>query len=233
MGSIFEDLSVLQIKQKTLNTIEHAFRKRYGDDPDDELLYRYHEEVSDLLQMDRLIDVAFLYDLVAELTDKYIPFYGAGAAGSSLVLNMLGITRCNPLPEHLYCPKCKELIWLKDDNTTIDGICPDCGTEMVSDGYNIPSESFTVDEGFYLIISTTEDVQYSERKKLSQFLEEVSSSLIIQCHRSYAVNLMHVRKLTPGWATMTTGITIPISSRYEDVFYDRFMQYHQGKGLIH
>lgn len=151
MGSIFEDLSVLQIKQKTLNTIEHAFRKRYGDDPDDELLYRYHEEVSDLLQMDRLIDVAFLYDLVAELTDKYIPYYGAGAAGSSLVLNMLGITKCNPLPAHLYCPKCKELIWLKDDNTTIDGICPVCGTEMVSDGYNIPSESFTVDEGFYTV----------------------------------------------------------------------------------
>ena len=127
--------------------------------------------------------------------------------------------------------QCMDIAWKKAELTMDRSIIVRDGSTVIA----LPIFNFVYTKSALhnLIISTTEDVQYSERRKLSQFLEEVSSSLIIQCHRSYAVNLMHVRKLTPGWATMTTGITIPISSRYEDVFYDRFMQYHQGKGLIH
>lgn len=127
--------------------------------------------------------------------------------------------------------QCMNIAWKKAELTLDKSIIVRDGNTVIA----LPISSFVYAESerHNLIISTTEDVRYSERKKLSEFLEESSSSLIMQCHRSYAANLMHVRKLMPGWATMTNGITIPTSARYEDLFYDRFMQYHQGKGMIH
>lgn len=127
--------------------------------------------------------------------------------------------------------QCLDIAWKKAELTLDKSIIVRDGNSVIA----LPLVDFVCAESarHNLIISTTENVQYSERKKLSQFLQETPSSLILQCHRSYAVNMMHVRKLTSGWATMTNGMIIPISSRYEDLFYDQFMQYHQGKGLIH
>ena len=127
--------------------------------------------------------------------------------------------------------QCMDIAWKKAELTLNKSIIVRDGNTIIA----LPISNFVYAESarHNLVISTTENIQYSERKKLSQFLEEVPSSLIMQCHRSYAANLMHVRKLMPGWATMTNGITIPISFRYEDLFYDRFMQYHQGKGLLY
>lgn len=127
--------------------------------------------------------------------------------------------------------QCMDIAWRKAELTLGKSMIVRDGNSVIA----LPLADFVYAESarHNLIISTTENVRYCERKKLSQFLEEVPSSLIMQCHRSYAANMMHVRKLKPGWATMTNGITIPISSRYEDLFYDCFVQYHQGKGLIH
>lgn len=127
--------------------------------------------------------------------------------------------------------QCMDIAWRKAELTLDKSMIVRDGNTVIA----LPLENFIYAESarHNLIISTTDNVQYSERKKLSQFLEEAPSSLVLQCHRSYVANLMHVRKLMPGWATMTNGITIPTSSRYEDLFYDRFMQYHQGKRLIH
>ena len=127
--------------------------------------------------------------------------------------------------------QCMDIAWKKAELTLNKSIIVRDGNTVIA----LPISNFVYAESarHNLVISTTENIQYRERKKLSQFLEEVPSSLIMQCHRSYAANLMHIRKLMPGWATMTNGITIPISFRYEDLFYDRFMQYHQGKGLVH
>ena len=126
--------------------------------------------------------------------------------------------------------QCMDIAWKKAELTQDKCMIVRDGNTVIA----LPLINFVYAESarHNLIISTTENIQYSERKKLSQLLEEASSSLIMQCHRSYVANIVHVRKLTPGWATMTNGVTIPTSSRYEDIFYDRFMQYHQGKGLI-
>ena len=70
-----------------------------------------------------------------------------GSVGSSFAATMSGITEVNPLAPHYICPNCKKLIWgdLEMYQTGVDMPdmdCPDCGTKMNKDGFNIPFETF-------------------------------------------------------------------------------------------
>ena len=76
-----------------------------------------------------------------------------GSVGSSFVASMMGITECNGLPAHYYCPKChhSEFNNEKGEPYSIEYAsgfdlpnkdCPECGTLMIHEGNDMPFATF-------------------------------------------------------------------------------------------
>ena len=76
-----------------------------------------------------------------------------GSVGSSFVASMMGITECNGLPAHYYCPKCCHNEFNNEEGRPYteeyaSGFdlpaknCPECGTLMIHEGNDMPFATF-------------------------------------------------------------------------------------------
>ena len=119
----------------------------YGDNPPKLVQDRVDIEMDAILG--RHYDVIYMsaQKLVAKSLEAGYLVGSRGSVGSSLVAYMAGITEVNALPPHYLCPSCKFCEFPEGTEYGCgadmpDKVCPNCGTKLKKEGFNIPFETF-------------------------------------------------------------------------------------------
>lgn len=67
------------------------------------------------------------------------------------------------------------------------------------------------------------------RARLRDFAAALPQSLFCQCHRSYIVNVDHIRRFTKDSLTLSNHATIPVSQTFVSMLKKRYDWYYTGK----
>ena len=137
---LFADLSKRDIDIELRRILDAKVSEKYGDIPDEIIRARIDQEWHAIERSDMIADVAAMYEIVQWLRHNHYPYWMRGAAGSSLILYLLGITSGNPLPPHLYCSDSKSVEFLPDYRDGFDIRTEQTGncSKHAGDGHNIP-----------------------------------------------------------------------------------------------
>ncbi len=152
-----------EVERLTMTTAH----QKYGENLPKLISDRLEKELDSIINNNFASIYYIAHMLVKHSRDAGYVVGSRGSVGSSLVANFMGITEVNSLPPHYVCPKCHftafklspeesrkygqtpEQLSLKDDlqnaGTGYDlpkKKCPICGEEMISDGCDIPFETF-------------------------------------------------------------------------------------------
>ncbi|MFW5987998.1 MAG: PolC-type DNA polymerase III, partial [bacterium] len=134
---------------------EVAFAKArswYGSPLPDIVKERLEKELDSIIENGYSVIYLTSRKLVKKsLEDGYL-VGSRGSVGSSFAATMTNITEVNPLPPHYRCPECQYSEFVNNDKIDIgidleDKDCPECGTKLIKDGFDIPFEVFLGFEG--------------------------------------------------------------------------------------
>ncbi len=119
----------------------------YGENPPEIVRKRVETELHDIITCHYDVIYMSAQKLVQNSLEHGYLVGSRGSVGSSLVAFMSGITEVNALPAHYRCPNCKYSSFDVPDGISCgadlpDAVCPNCGTQLEKDGFNIPFETF-------------------------------------------------------------------------------------------
>ena len=77
----------------------------------------------------------------------------------------------------------------------------------------------------YIFLTNSTNVP-QVRTRFGQFITQLPSELFIQCHRSYAVNLLHIRRFTKNSVTLSDRQVLPVSNAYFPHLSRAFKNYY-------
>ncbi len=154
-------------KEELLKLTYATAHKKYGENLPKLVQDRLDKELNSIINNDYATIYFIAYMLVKHSKEAGYVVGSRGSVGSSLVANFMGITEVNSLPPHYVCPHChftafklspeeKRKYGQSEDELKFEDIlqkygtgfdmpeekCPVCGETMVSDGCDIPFETF-------------------------------------------------------------------------------------------
>lgn len=134
--------------EQDLSDMCHAFaHKVYGEKLPKIVEERMERELSCILGYGYAVMYMIAHKLVKKSNEAGYLVGSRGSVGSSFAAFLAGITEVNALCPHYVCPNCKHSIFFDKGEYNIgidmpDKDCPNCGTRMKKDGFNIPFETF-------------------------------------------------------------------------------------------
>ena len=148
------------------------------------MISRFESEKAGLQDTDFIVFADFIGELASMCNREYGDIFNLGELESSFVAWLLGATKCNPLPAHYYCPKCRKVEFVP----TV-GCCWDlpekkceCGETMVRDGIAVTDRSMILTMRKYDAISLDVSLPASLFDKACQmFIDYFNGCNILEC----------------------------------------------------